>query len=119
MRNRFAFEVIIGVTMMIAVLLFGTKGIVVLTLLVAHPFIGKKKMDESEKQVFYRAGNYTAGAVLVASVIIFAFPDIPINGILLGQNWFGLLLATSIAAHGAFGLFLDRKSKDENKISNF
>lgn len=116
MNNRFALELIIGITMLIAVLLFGTPGLVVLVLLSAHPFM-HKKMDETEKLLFYRVGNYTAGAVLVAAVIIFAFSEIAINGILLGQKWFGLLLAVFIGAHGAAGLFLSRK--DGKEISNF
>ena len=113
MKNRFALELIIGITMLIAVLLFGLPGLVILILLSAHPFM-HKKMDEREKLVFYRVGNYTAGAVLVAAVIIFAFSDTPINGILLGQNWFGLLLAVFIGAHGAAGLILDREVKAGN-----
>ena len=117
MRNRFAFELIIGTAMLIAVLLFGTPGLAVLVLLSAHPFIGKKKMDEREIQLFYRVGNFTAGTVLLVSVIIFYFSETPINGILLGQNWFGLLLATFIGAHGAFGLILSREEKED--ISNF
>ena len=111
MKKKFVYELIVGVIMLIAVSMFGVKGIAALALLSAHPFIGKKKMDEREMQLFYRVGNFTAGAVLFAAVIISYFSDTPINGILVGQNWFGLLMAVFIGAHGVAGLILNREGR--------
>jgi len=110
MKKRFVYELIVGIIMLIAVFLFGTKGIVALVLLSAHPFIGKKKADERESQLFFKVGNYTAGAALLAGVIISYFSDSIVNGIAIGKNWFGLIVSAFLIAHGLFGLIITRKA---------
>lgn len=95
--------------MLVAVFLLGAKGIAALALLFAHPFIGKKKADEREIQLFYKIGNYTAGATLLASVVVYYFSDSIINELVVGKNWFGLVLSAFLIAHGLFGLILTRK----------
>ncbi|MDY0217050.1 MAG: hypothetical protein RBS19_08855 [Bacteroidales bacterium] len=109
MRKRFVYELIVGIIMLIAVFLFGAKGIVALVLLSAHPFIGKKKADERESQLFNKIGNYTAGAVLLVSVIVYYFSDSVINGFVVEKNWFGLVFSAFLIAHGLLGLILTKK----------
>ena len=109
MKKRFVYELIVGLIMLVAIFLEGAKGISVLTLLFAHPFIGKKKADEREIQLFYKIGNYTAGATLLASVVVYYFSDSIINDFMVGKNWFGLVLSAFLIAHGFFGLILTRK----------
>jgi len=106
MNKRFAYELVVGIIGLIAVLLFGEKGLVAFALLIAHPFIGKKKADEREWQLFYKIGNYTAGASVVAAVIIYELSDVIVNGILIGKNWLGLLVAAVLIAHGISGLLI-------------
>jgi hypothetical protein len=110
MNKRFAYELMVGVISLVAVLLFGIKGFAALALLAAHPFIGRKKADERESQLFNKVGNYTAGASLLASVIIYYFSDVVVNGHLIGKNWLGLVVAAFLMAHGASGLIIFRKN---------
>jgi hypothetical protein len=110
MKKRFVYELIVGAIMLIAVFLFGTKGIAAMALLSAHPFIGKKKADERESQLFNKIGNYTAGAVLLACIIISYFSDSIVNGLVIGKNWFGLVLSAFLIAHGSLGLIITRKA---------
>lgn len=109
MKKRFIYELIVGIIMLIAVFLFGAKGILALVLLSAHPFVGKKKADEREIQLFNKIGNYTAGATLLASVVVYYFSDSVLNDLVIGNNWFGLVLSAFLISHGLFGLIFTRK----------
>ena len=119
MKKLFVFELIVGIIMLVAVSMFGTKGIAALALLSLVVFVRPKKMDEREWLLFYRVGNFTAGASLLVAFIISSFSDVAINGIPIGQNWFGLLLAAFIGVHGAIGLILFREEGKGNGISNY
>ena len=110
MKTRFAYELLVGIILMVAVLLFGTIGFAAFALFVAQPFIGKKKADERESQLFLKVGNYTAGATLLACVVIYFFSDLVINGQLIGKNWLGLVVSSFLIAHGAAGLIIFRKN---------
>jgi len=110
MNKRFAYELIVGVLLLIAVALFGAKGMVVNVLLIAQPFIGKKKLDEREFQLFYKVGNYTAGATLMACVIIYYFSDSVVNGQLIEKIWLFLVVSALLIAHGASGLIIFKKN---------
>jgi hypothetical protein len=111
MNKRFGYELIVGSILLVAVLLFGTVGFTVIALLAAHPFIGKKKADERENQLFYKVGNYTAGATLLACIVIYYFSDVAVNGQLIGKNWLGLVVAVFLIAHGASGLIIFQERK--------
>lgn len=106
MIKRFTYELAVGIIMLIAVFLFGTKGLAALALLAAHPFIGRKKADERESQLFNKVGNYTAAATLLACVIIYYFSDAVVNGQSLEKLWFCVAVSAFIIAHGAAGLIV-------------
>ncbi|MDY0344380.1 MAG: hypothetical protein RBR28_12460 [Lentimicrobium sp.] len=108
MKKRFIFECCVGLIMVIAIYFFGVKGLAAITFLAAHPFIGKKESDERENQLFYKVGNYTAGASLLAATLIYYFSDQVISGHLVGNHWFGLLIASFLMAHGVSGLIIFR-----------
>ena len=109
MKKRFAYELLVGIILLSAVILFDVKGLAAGVLFAFQPFIGKKKADERESQLFYKVGNYTAGITLVASVIIYLFSDSTINGFLIEKNWLGLVIAAFLLSHGGSGLILFRK----------
>jgi hypothetical protein len=109
MKKRFAYELIVGIIFLIAVLFFGTKGGVAMVLLAAQPFIGKRKADEREYQLFYKVGNYTAGIMIVICVIIFECSDLVVNGHQIGTNWLYFVCSAFIIAHGASGLYIFNK----------
>ena len=109
MARLFILEFICGLTSLIITLLFGKVGMVVLVLIAAQPFITKKKWDEREKQLFYRVGNYTAGALIVSGTIIYECSKVSLNGHLIGSNWLILLGASLVFSHGAAGLIIFRK----------
>lgn len=110
MKKRFAYELIVGVILLIAVFLFGTKGLAALSLLAFHPFIGEKKADERESQLFNQVGNYTAGATLLACIVIYYFSDVVVFGQLLGKNWLFFTISSFLIAHGASGLIVFKKN---------
>lgn len=110
MEKRFAYELFVGIILLIAVSLFGVIGFAAFALFAAHPFIGKKKADERESQLFNKVGNYTAGASLMACVIIFYFSDLELNGQLIGKNWLGLVVSAFLISHGASGLIIFKKN---------
>ena len=110
MKIRFFYELVVGIILLIAIFLFGEKGFTAIVLLVAQPFIGKKKADERESQLFNKVGNYTAGTTLFACVLIYYFSDLTVNGQLIGQYWLGLVAAGFLMAHGASGLIIFREN---------
>jgi hypothetical protein len=110
MKKRFLFELSVGVVLAIAIFVFGTAGLAALALLAFQPFIGKKKADEREYQLFYKAGNVTAAFTLLACVIIYYFSDVAVNGQLIGKNWLGLVVAAFLLVHGLSGLVIFREN---------
>ncbi len=109
MKKRFAYELIIGIISLIAVLLFGEIGMVAFALLAVHPFIGKKKADERESQLFNQVGNLTAGATFLACLVIFFASNIVVNGHQIGDFWIGSVTASFLIAHGGAGLIAFKK----------
>jgi len=109
MKRRFAYELIVGIICLIAILLFGETGMIAFVLFAAHPFIGKKKADERENQLFNKVGNITAGATFLAAVVIFMCSDFEVNGHLIDEFWLGLVAAAFLMSHGMAGLIILRK----------
>jgi hypothetical protein len=109
MKKRFTYELIVGIIWMAAVLLLGEKGMIAMALLALQPFIGKKKADEREKQLFYKVGNFTAGIMLVICVIVFECSDLVVNGHQIGKNWLLFVGAAFVISHGVAGLYIFNK----------
>jgi hypothetical protein len=112
MEKRFIYELIVGIFTLIAITLFGFIGMMAMALLAGHSFVGKNnnEADEREIQLLYKVGNYTAGATLLASIIIFYSSDLAVNGHLIGKFWVGFVLCAFIIAHGASGLIIFKKN---------
>lgn len=110
MTKRFTYELVVGILLLIAIVLFGTKGLAVMALLAVHPFIGKKKADERELQLFYRIGNITAGATLLACIVVYYFSDFVINGVEIGKNWLGFVVGFFLLVHGLAGMIVISKN---------
>lgn len=109
MNKRFTYELIIGIICLISVTLFGDVGMVAFALFAVYPFIGKKKADERESQLFNKVGNVTAGLTLIASVVIYLASDIVLSGHRIGEFWLGFVAASFLIAHGASGLIILKK----------
>ncbi len=109
MKKRFVYELIIGIIGLITVLLFGNAGMAVSALLTVHPFIGKKKADERESQLFNKVGNVTAGATLLACIGIYFASEISINGNQIGDLWLVLAVMSFLIVHGGAGLIILKK----------
>ena len=109
MKKRFAYELIVGSIGLIAVFLFGSAGLAALALLAAHPFIGKKKADERESQLFNQVGNLTAAITLLACVAIYLAGDVVVNGFQIGELWLFLVVFSFLIAHGGAGLYFLKK----------
>lgn len=109
MKTRFAYELIVGIIVLIAMVIFGGPGSAAMVLLAAHLFVGKKKADEREAQLFNKVGNITAGTTLLACVIIYFASDVVVNGYLIGDNWLPLAATAFIIAHGGVGLLVLKK----------
>lgn len=109
MKKRLTLELIVGIILLLSVLAFGQKGTAAIAILAIHPFIAKKKkLDERESQLFNKIGNFTAGATLLASVIIYYFSDVVINGQTFGENWLIYVCSAFLMAHGISGLVIMR-----------
>jgi len=106
MTKRFTYELMVGLLGLIAIYFFAEKGLAVLALLAAHPFIGKKKADEREKQLFYKTGNLTAAITLLFCVLIYFASGISLNGFDIGANWLILAVFSFLIAHGLSGLVI-------------
>ncbi len=105
MNKRFILELTVGILLLVAVLVFGQRGMAVFSLLAIHPFIAKKKkLDERESQLFNKIGNHTAAITLLASVAIFYFSDVIINGQSIGENWLFYVCSAFLISHGVSGL---------------
>lgn len=110
MKKRFAYELIVGIILLVSVFKYGQSGMVVMVLIAAQPFIGKKKADERESQLFYKVGNYTAGLTLLACLILFYASDFIWYGQLIEKNWLSFVLSAFIIAHGASGLVIFKRN---------
>ena len=109
MTKRFLLELIVGIAGLTAVFLFGDAGLAVLAFLAIHPFIGKKKADERESQLFNKVGNVTAALTLLAAVGIYFASDIVVNGYQIGAHWLMLLVFSFLITHGVAGLAIFRR----------
>ena len=110
MNKKFILEFIVGIILLVSVLIFGQKGMAVFALLAIHPFIKKKKkLDEREIQLFNKIGNFTAGATLLVSVLVYYFSDVVINGLTIGDNWLFYVLSAFLISHGISGLITFNK----------
>ncbi len=109
MNKRFVLELIIGIIGLIAVFLFGNRGLAVIALLAVHPFIGRKKADERESQLFNKVGNLTGALTLLAAIAIYFSSDCVVNGYRIGDFWLILLAFCFLIAHGASGLVIFKR----------
>ena len=109
MEKRFAYELFVGTILLIAVSLFGVIGFAAFALFAAQPFIGKKKADERESQLFNKVGNITAAATLLACVIIHFSSDFVVNGFKIGESWLILAVFSFVLAHGTAGLIIFKR----------
>lgn len=106
-KKRFLFEIIVGITGLIATLVFNTKGIAILSLVALWPVISKKigiKMPEkfSEKQLmlFYKTGNFSFAFFIVILLIIAKISPY------IGINWLPLSVASLFLVHGWIGYII-------------
>lgn len=107
MNKRLILELTVGILLLLAVLIFGQKGMAVFALLAIHPFIvKKKKLDERESQLLNKTGNYTAAITLLASIVIYYFSDSIIMGQSIGENWLFYVCSAFLISHGASGLLI-------------
>lgn len=110
METRFGYELIVGILTLIAIILFGEKGMAVLALIAAQPILSKRKFDERESQILNKAGNFTAGATLLVCILIYETPDLVINGQLIAKVWLLWVVSIYVIAHGASGLIILRRN---------
>ncbi|NPA36239.1 MAG: hypothetical protein GXO47_05265 [Chlorobi bacterium] len=111
MNKRFILELITGIILLVAIIIFGQKGVIALILMALIPFFHRKKnIDERETQLFYKIGTITAVATLTVSVAVYQFSQIVINGQTLGDNWLFYVLSAFLISHGISGLIVFSKS---------
>lgn len=109
MKTRFIYELIVGVLGLMALFIFGESGLAVFALLAAHPFIGKKKADEREFQLFYKTGNLTGALLFLACVAIYLASDYTVVNLNVGKNWLQLEAFSFLAIHGVSGLVVFKR----------
>lgn len=108
MKNRFAFEMAVGLVGLVAVLFLGSKGMVALVLFAFFPLVVRKsgghRPDERELQLFYRAGNWTVVLIILSVLVIYLASPLIINGNRVGDNWYLLTVSSILIVHGLAGL---------------
>lgn len=112
MKMRFAFEFMVGLIGITAILIFGSRGMVALVLFAFFPVVVRKygghRPDERELQLFYRASNWTLVLIFLAVLAIYLASPLIINGYRVGDNWYLLTSAAILAVHGLSGLVVFR-----------
>jgi len=113
MRARFAFESLVGLIGLVAVLLLGKVGGVFMVLFVFFPVIVRlnkaHRPDERELQLFYQASNFTLILIFMALVLIYVASGVTINGNTVGDNWYLLSISSILFVHGMIGLVVFRR----------
>lgn len=108
MYFRYLFGILVGVVTIIAIILFGVKGITAFALFAFRPIIMRwKKMhaDERELSFFYKANTITLGVIIFLIILI---------NFMMGQNakdlftsyWLTIFAAAVVAIQGIVGLTL-------------
>lgn len=115
MKARFAYESLVGLIGLIAVLLLGDGGGVSLVLFVFYPVIVRMnkadKPDERELLLFYQTSNFTLILIFVALVLIYVFSGLTINGHTVGDSWYLLSISSILFIHGLIGLAVFKKMR--------
>ena len=109
MRKRYLLFLVTGLAGIAGTLLYGTKGLAILALLVLQFAWRRKKPDEREYQLFYQVGNLTWAVTLLLLFVIFMLSGTSIHGRLIGESWFYLAIFSSLAANGIAGLIMFRE----------
>lgn len=110
MKNRFYYELIVGIIGIAAVLVFGQPGFAALALLAGYGFMKRTKADEREYQLFYKVGNITAALTLLIAIAIFFGSNLSLNGKPVGDLWLYLLCFSFLLVHGLSGLIVFNRS---------
>ena len=104
MNKRYMFEIGVGVITLASVLLFGPAGYASFALMAFMAFFGKKKPDERELQLFYKAGNLTIAPLILGLVLINMFQDSSFVPVRIGDYWLNFAIAVFLISHGVCGL---------------
>lgn len=108
MIKRFIFELCLGIVGLIAIILFGLQGAAAFALFVFLIPFCKKKPDEREIHLFYKIGNFTAGATIVLCVLIYQCSNYFVNGHRIGDLWLYWVLFSFFVAHGIVGIIVNK-----------
>lgn len=104
MTKRYIFEMAVGVVTLASVLLFGPVGYASFALMALLAFFSKKKPDERELQLFYKAGNMTMALMIISLVIIDQLKNVSFGPVKVGDYWLSFAAAAFLISHGASGL---------------
>ena len=104
MSKRYVFEIVIGVVTLVSVLLFGPVGYASFSLMAFMVFFTKKKPDERELHLFYKAGNLTMGLMIVSLVLIDQLKNAMFGPVKVGDYWLSFAITSFLISHGASGL---------------
>jgi len=104
MIKRYMFEMAVGIVTLVSVLLFGPVGYASFSLMAFMVFFSKKKPDERELQLFYKAGNMTMGLMIISLVVIDQLKNATFGPIKVGDYWLSFATAAFLVSHGVSGL---------------
>lgn len=119
MTGRYLIETIVGGIALLGILFLGEAGTAFLALLAITPLYmrwQKIKPDELELQLFYKTGNWTMAAMVLALILIDRFFNQSVNGHLISENWMPLAISAIIFLHGLIGLTI---WKTEDYLTGF
>lgn len=112
MYTRYILGIAIGITIIIAMILFGKDGISFIALLALRPLIMRLKkvtLDERELALFHKANSISLG-ILLGSIIIFYLTMSKNANEYLTPFWFGIFVTAFVIIQSIVGfLFLKFK----------
>lgn len=110
MTIRFVYEGAVGFLTILLILLFGQKGGAAFALYAFLPLImrimKRRRPDERELCLFYRAGNISMGLTFVILVVVYFLARLQPLSDLAAANWLSLSVAAILLVHSVVGLLV-------------
>jgi hypothetical protein len=108
MYFRYFYGAFVGTISILAILLWGEKGIVVLALLALRPLVMRwKKMepDERELSLFHKTNTITMGIIIFLLILLYFVVEQNLKDIKI-PYWLTFFAASAVAIQGIVGFIL-------------
>ncbi len=112
MKAYYTLNLVVGLLAIILSLVLGEAGYVAIAVAAFGIFLRKRKLDEREYQLFYKAGDYTLVGIILSMVAVYMLRDYKINNIKIDEVWFQLFIGSFYFFNGLTGLMMFGKTEE-------